>query len=1582
MSEDFKAKITKGSDTEKKPKKVNKKGKVKMSCWGKCAITSLVIIVMLVSAVMGAAFWAWGKYAKPSMNMSLPRFIGILSSGFSYNEKKIVANPYNKETDLNNFYSNLKGKMMLSSDAEIKINDILSGALAGNGSDNSTSQTNQQKYIGTMGYDYQPLQTLEQTPVTEENASGNFTTGNGAIDAFLKDLKFDFSSLANYKGEPFILEWTDRQVAAFLNEVLTSAISGQFIPAIKEIETQYNITLSEIISLQQVLIDSRTVNNTAHPRLKITLRLDIREAVKAYLSTTTVPLFVASLLPKRIYVSASVYPTSPDMPLEIGFNNITEQDFSDLIQGVENIMQEFGGQSLGINDMMININDMIVQSIAKVADILPISFVETGSIQTQPIRALMNLLNLSINEGQFLTMLRDIKLPTIESLGFDKFTDEMRNASVSSLITEISTKYGLGPQLSQSITPENAFTQVKNVVSDPNFVNNINLKDTFDYKAQYEDIEDQSRIWSRYTAFAGLMNSYFAQNPTMLGGIDIKALDCSFLSNDNTVFGQDKPATDVLSMLIQINIHSMLKIDTSTLIGSLMGQLVPANLFLQVYIDMGKEENGYVPNSAAISINGKSIAVSKGHIDTVNQLINTFSSSMNFSYEYLGNTINKALKESIKSIETSLNSTIEFRSDYLVLPSIFEIVSGTKYVNPDTLTPQDKRYSAADIFNSFAIMYEHNPNSEYNINVDQHVNAGHFARELENKFYIKNADEFIDTDGQSVLGETGDKLFDSLQNLAANFQNKISVDRMNNDTAELEDLKPIMMQEELGYIISKKANFNISFLKDFQAIESRIEKRVDDQLNEEIILSLVLKGRINAGVAEDGITPKYKYILPDWIYMKVQINMTVLQSIIKDPMIINAGNTVTKELLEGVAQGKNIIESLTINNLNDTQLGSDGMTDLGRFMGLISRLVNKPINMNDIKKELEVTVVNFMGSINASGSLSIKFEEGSVVIETTVFDLAVKQIYKDGAVIVPNAQEFRQTIKKACVVPESLMNAEYGDAQKVVSQINSKYFLTDSGQLTFDKVTYKADGVTPEVDENGKPITTPMTPQEIKDANILQILGDKKLDERYAEIVDGKKMAEDNTSLDDLKPFFSIQELARLLKGSLGMNSGGIQDTDLLRIINIPSQDLTSQPYLTLLLGGKIQTENSTYGAFIPSDIRITVNINYSKLKDDIGKTEEQIDALPDIPNYCTFIINDMSDTDDSTSVEPFKGNDMACFVSLMNKVSGKAFDLDTINKEISKKVRVQMRAFTNGVQLNFKDNGVELGNIYEIAVASMKNYEEMIPEDQRTTPQSLRVAFKDLYTEVPQYGLKANIKADGSMDYSIYSDNPNNSYLSYQISMGPPPTASANVKVNESRIGYAIKEQLPIFAKDNMNNIGENAIRLRQVGLRATGLTPIYIGDTSTKINESTIIITIDVESKAVLGKPNTLLPEHISATLMWGVSSTSQSESSALVLGNVTSAGMGTLKRLLQANLPKSDGGSQMGNIDSIFGSGVANGMVDNIKNKEIVKVKVETTILDQPRSAEQPINVGTIMKNGIISQIGKTNWIGYAVQLNLSN
>ena len=133
------------------------------------------------------------------------------------------------------------------------------------------------------------------------------------MDKLLQELKFDFSYLEQYNGEKNILEISDKQLGAVVNDAF-SALSESF-DQLKELENKIGKALDEVLAVKQIVISGNELDNS-QTKLKLTLEVKVKDLVSNILKQNGIPSIVNLILPDKLNASATVYPYDATKPNE------------------------------------------------------------------------------------------------------------------------------------------------------------------------------------------------------------------------------------------------------------------------------------------------------------------------------------------------------------------------------------------------------------------------------------------------------------------------------------------------------------------------------------------------------------------------------------------------------------------------------------------------------------------------------------------------------------------------------------------------------------------------------------------------------------------------------------------------------------------------------------------------------------------------------------------------------------------------------------------------------------------------------------------------------------------------------------------------------------------------------------------------------------------------------------------------------------------------------------------------------------------------------------------------------------------
>ena len=649
-------------------KRRRKQGEKKhRSCCASCAIVIAVLIVVTAGLLYGGGFFAWKQYAEPMFGISFNDALALVGSTYIAKDSKIVTNPY-EEKDLDGFYGSLSSALYLDSSVNLKesLQDVLNGFVKSmtNSEDSST----------------------ESVSTAEEGESSSSITGNPAFDNFLKSLSFDFSRLKDYQDEyttPQVLEITDKQTAAFLDNTIDMALGSEEIKN-KLPEIVQNVSLKEIVDIPQVVITNEKENGLDQVALTLTVRVNLRDTVKEVASTYHKALSaVAYLLPKKLYATITIFPNNYLKEAKITINSFSDERMNDAYSIANYFLKETEYGS--INGILQMVNQKAIQAIEKVQDLVPVNFLPTGSVEMHPIKALMNMLGATeLTETQFFCMVRDLCLPTFEdvktNLGFAsdvtyESIETYLKTNKTELVNEISRKYALEVGY---LTADNMLDKLQGVGGESSeLIEKVSLSNLDFSDATYN--ANNAKVHVPYAGLAGLLDGYINKTPEEgESSMNFKIINC--------LYDQD---TKTLSLVLQIGVLDAM---TSTLssdspYAGFIGQIVPESLFIKasVCIETGSEE------PASIAINNRDAAGTQDLLNTIGQLTSSMGTSLGLDYTSLSSTIATSIRDGIKNLNEQLGTELSFTTSSAYLPSIYDLLANkilySSEVSADNLSP-------------------------------------------------------------------------------------------------------------------------------------------------------------------------------------------------------------------------------------------------------------------------------------------------------------------------------------------------------------------------------------------------------------------------------------------------------------------------------------------------------------------------------------------------------------------------------------------------------------------------------------------------------------------------------------------------------------------------------------------------------------------------------------------------------------------------------------------------------------------------------------------------------------------------------
>lgn len=1058
--------------SEKEAERIKKK-KSKRRFYTGFACVSLIVI--LIASVFLGALVAWDANLltkndekislKDMTGLELLEAVGMLAKLYE-DGSGVVTNKY-EESDLDNFYTDLKGALYLSEDCNVTIKDIVSGLLSSltNKDENTEGDGGEQATLS----DGSPLIMSDETaPEIGDNGS---ITGNKELDKLLESLEFDFSVLEGRDQDTLereMLELSDRELAAVLNEAL-GEISE--VDALKNIENDYGIKIADVASVEQVVIDEATVLDQSGVRVRATLCLNLRKAasdavnknkeqiVSKLFGDKDVPDFVYGLvsalpgiLPEKMYVTASVYPNMQTWEANVAVNNMSEKQQAAVNSLLNNLIVSKDADGNEI-PFMRSINEKIYDTIVKVDEIVPINFVPSseggsGNFETKPIQAVINLLGAeNLAQGDFLALIRDVKLPTAESLGVDGFSEEAQTLAADKFINgEFSEKYYFNNVVNAEtneyfITASNLFSKINTFSEDEETLKRIEIRDRIVAGEQYGD-GGAYRPFADNDTLAALLNGYLKNQAYEIENMEPWIMDVLC-----TETGKDDAKGDYFTLRITIELDLTGNIDAQLKDNESMKKLVKQILPDSIYVFLTYTQysgTAETPSSAIVDINKKGNDMSRQHFETLMSLLKAVEKKngnadgesgegtegdgseggedvSEMTFDELEAQLNQKIYDAFVDIEKNLGAKIEFVTQTsssdggAILPNIFEVLAANEKLKYDPET--DGNISEEDFYAKNAISgeemylilsqtYKYDPeadDSDVKTNVDEAVAAlgiTGFVSEIDSKYYI-------DTDGENDDWSTTniEKMLDTV---SGEYETRLRMNSVTtadgvkigllDDKSEYSSLNPYLSQYEFANIVndSGKLNNMMQIMPEGKLCYILIYR---DENN-----APKIRMRINGAISFDNVTgegadavaqnKKYETLFPYDVDIIVDISVSY------------------------DVDGNEIYEAeVDINDIGDSYLDKM-LFFVKRFSGQTS--IGEGENKNEFTKEgLETTIENKIraafNDMNAGGKVETEFVEKSETeggLEfSTVFELAVNNIYTDLDDEKPSGEVMRSTIK-------------------------------------------------------------------------------------------------------------------------------------------------------------------------------------------------------------------------------------------------------------------------------------------------------------------------------------------------------------------------------------------------------------------------------------------------------------------------------------------------------------------------------------------------------------------------------------------
>lgn len=1450
------------------------------------AVIASVCIIVLIAGIVGLGFGAygiaeslWNKNIGNEAGVPFNELFGIFDGVTKADEAAIVTNKYTAD-DLDEFYDNFKRKLYLDKDYELDIIAILNAFLPGSsGSQQESDGEVALSYKGTDGYDltYEytfadgskrvsevALSDEELTGETGETQQNEPTTGNAALDKLLSELQFDFSSLENYDGAKNILEISDRQLAAVADAVLGSL--PDLHETVKSIEDTLGAPLDEIMEIKQVIISGDVINPET-VKFKVTLDVRAKKIVSNIIKQKGLPEFISKLVPEHLYATAIIYPNDKTRYVQASINQMSELNTDKVVSIVDVILSKLGND-LNIHDMLVEVNTKIVDYLNAINETIPVNFVTTGSMDMYPIETMMKTLKVNVSEQAFLYMMRDIKLPTEESLGYGDYTDERKERETAEFVDELTDKYCIDNS-EDIITTNNTISSVINLASSEDFLQTVKIRE-LPYYTSY--VPQLYRARTSYVALANMLTEYVTAEG-MLGDIKAEIITMSY-----------EESKSILSVDFKVNVSEMLGFSDSGTLSNLIKQLVPAEIFVRANICL--DESLGIATDLEINLIGTE--KSQEHLKTLTSMAKAFGMNVeNLSYDKILEQIDSGIRQGLEKVKEATGCDIVFARGEAYLPNLFEIVSADERVNGN-LAATDHVLTDAEIWEVMKGLYDYEYVDDGSFVPSDNIN--HFIDELYNKYFISDSfkqeliasqenNTFLDVlkrgvgaDFSSSKVRLRDTVVTGSDGSSTTIDGIMSVNNITPDYDEAlitEKFKPVFLIEEVAYLINTQEDMlsSLSFLKNLRVIYA---------YNNSDEMSLIVEGE---GNLED---PNMNALLPETINVNIILNLGQINADgTRDDLLVDELGVNDVDSIETSASGMNKLDLLLL-FVSRISRGSGPDEKEDMTTESVSKDIEKGLN-EDIYEEDGVTVksVCLKNQIHNDVYTVSFLENGGFRVNETIYEIVINELYKpaDGEPEpdpseIPEENDFRNAICKINNMPDTtvytastrqdyvidLLNGnKAANADNAIDEINTKYFLNDNAKLPYEFT-----------------------------GNVLDAISLKA--KNYATAINGKAMAQTTLTTEQLRPVIDGSEMIVMLESSIKITAKGYENARMTGLyVTRNSNDRTGEKGELILVFTSPVDKNIAdikYQDLLPEKLALLVVVDMNKL------------ALTDV--LCTNVyVNDLNQ------------NEMNAINALLVKITedkesadNTSMDLSELNGECSDSVKITMKELSDNMKLTLTAGvttqtgdvksstagSIQLESAYEIAAANLSS------EDYEVTSDELRSLLEALFAQFTADGY-----TDGATDLTntlIEAEkDSNNLFISASMQ---DMNASVEGKIGEGNL----------LSKVDITKLGQDfgvdsTTQTAFVSTSANDPEGVFDGlrrDFALDDTKEYFLITFDISTANVIGNTSpdagkvTLLPETVYVTFCVDISTADGGIK--IVYNKLTAAQATVLEKIIAKN------------------------------------------------------------------------------------
>lgn len=629
----------------------------KIAC---CLISFLITVLVVVGAVFGAGWYAYDRYAKDITGISYLEAWNVLSSLYGTKENKVITNPFDANTEFVAVDAEIKKLLFIDESVDFSLKAMMEDII---GAANTVTEDGK----------IEPAQTTYSDAIIGTNEFAEV----GSLESFLNTLKFDFSELKDYNGAQHILEMTDKQIGAILNEAVMGVASKYTVGLANQ-----GVDVEKAFGVRELKITSTDDALTANENTTISavIKLDLRNVVESLLNTHQPKLkFLKGLLPNALYLTLEMKPFGEGLPtVKLNDNNDKENALTmKLLNGVLNYSA--GTKDVDkVSELFGKVDATVKKTFNTLDNYLNIVFTPS-EVHANPLQFLVKKIGAQDMTDTDLLYTISYLMHRIEGIENIKW-DETK---VAAFFDDFKAKMPIEKDYDLNL---------KNFTDELTKIGNHIDLNAMDFNTP----NDQMRISMNYDAVAGFVEHMFLSGGEgIMGMVQIRQINMPNVENAER--------DQLIHFVIEVEAREYLGIEKMA--DGLQKSLLDA-MVRDIHIEATVSATGAENAAVGLLVNGLNAEKTSQMLTNLDKLISVISPSLagQFNADALITKVEDGLTKALTSMKGSGETSaldIKFTKDGIEMQSVYEIIKTRK--NVTELTAEEIRLTLKGVMDTTEI---------------------------------------------------------------------------------------------------------------------------------------------------------------------------------------------------------------------------------------------------------------------------------------------------------------------------------------------------------------------------------------------------------------------------------------------------------------------------------------------------------------------------------------------------------------------------------------------------------------------------------------------------------------------------------------------------------------------------------------------------------------------------------------------------------------------------------------------------------------------------------------------------------------